>query len=108
EVWQRVRRSPDVRCVVVTGGMNSFSAGRDLKETAAAYQDGAAGPEWEVQEMDIRPRASRVEIPVIAAIDGYCLGAGLLLAMDCDIRISSESATFGNPQVRVGRGTEVP
>ena len=47
-----------------------------------------------------RLRSSR--LPVIASIDGYALGGGMLLAMNCDIRIAAESATFGYPEIRLG------
>lgn len=98
----------DVRVVVLTGaGATAFSAGADISEFAsqrltlegaAAYGDvmEAALHAWE-----------RLPMPVVAAIRGFCLGAGLELALTADFRVSAELATFGVPATRRGFGIGV-
>lgn len=107
--WATLRDDPDLKVGVVTGaGDRAFSSGRDLKETAAAYRDGATETAAESEGRMGYPSDITVGKPVIAAINGYCLAAGLKLAFGCDMRIASTNAQFGNPQVKVGRGTDMP
>jgi enoyl-CoA hydratase/carnithine racemase len=86
--------------MVLTGaGDRAFCAGADLKEMAA--------DELTVPPPDFIPQIGRnidVAKPVIGAINGACLGGGFLLAQCCDLLIASSAATFGIPEVRVGRG----
>jgi enoyl-CoA hydratase/carnithine racemase len=102
----RIHADQRVRCVIVTGNGPSFSAGGDIREMKRQ-----ATPE--VSEMDIRQEYQRgiqrltlalfnLEVPVIAAINGHAIGAGLDLACMCDIRIASEKAKFAESFVRVG------
>lgn len=88
------------RVLVLTGaGESAFCAGADLREL---LRDGVAVP-----PPDFLPQVGRnvhVPKPVIGAINGACLGAGFMLAMNCDLLIASETARFGIPEVRVGRG----
>jgi E-phenylitaconyl-CoA hydratase len=109
DFWEAVRDDGDVAVAVVTGaGSRAFSSGRDLKETAAAYDRGAEGTAAEMTGRMGYPTDLRVGKPVVAAVNGYCLAAGLKLAIGCDVRIAAATAEFGNPQVRVGRGTDMP
>lgn len=106
--WRWVRDEDSVRVAIVTGADRNFSSGRDLKETAEAYDSGASGTAAELAGDMGYPSDIATGKPIIAAIDGYCLAAGLKLAMGCTLRICTPDATFGNPQVKVGRGTEMP
>ncbi len=84
--------APEVRAVVLTGAGRGFCAGQDLKE----FQE-APGSIRERLEQTYHPniRAIRaLEKPVLAAVNGPCAGAGLSLAAACDVRISSDAATF--------------
>lgn len=109
DFWVRVRDDDGIAAAIVTGaGDKAFSSGRDLKETAAAYDSGADGTDAEASARFGYPSDITVGKPIIAAINGYCLAAGLKLAAGCDIRIATAGSTFGNPQVAVGRGTEMP
>jgi enoyl-CoA hydratase/carnithine racemase len=86
----------DARAVVLTGNARSFSAGADIKEPPKMLPVRAAA--WGVA---LRQLAS-YPAPTIAAIEGYCLGGGLELALTCDLRVAGADATFGLPEVRHG------
>jgi enoyl-CoA hydratase/carnithine racemase len=102
----RVQDDYRVRCVILTGNGRAFSAGGDVREMKRQ-----ATPE--VSEMDIRDEYRRgiqrltlalfnLEVPVIAAVNGHAIGAGLDLACMCDIRIASDQAKFAESFVRLG------
>lgn len=88
-----------VGAIVLTGaGTAAFSAGSDIKELAEQTQDQKVA-HTELGQ-DIGDMIERHPAPVIAAIEGYCLGGGLELAMACDFRIAGAGATLGLPEVR--------
>ncbi len=90
----------EVRAVVVAGrGERAFSAGSDVGEFEA--QRGPRGRERLAREQTVATRLARLPLPVIAAIEGNALGGGLELALCCDIRIASERARLGLPEVRL-------
>jgi enoyl-CoA hydratase len=90
----------DVRAVVVTGtGERAFSAGSHVGEFES--QRGAAGRARHELESGIARRLAELPMPTIAAIEGNALGGGLELALCCDIRIASERARLGLPEVRL-------
>ena len=92
---------PALRLVVVTGaGERAFVGGADIAELAALDQESAR--EFITLVHRCCDGFRRLPVPVIARIDGYALGAGLELAAACDLRIASERAMFGMPEVRVG------
>ena len=106
--WRGFRDDPELRVAIVTGaGDRAFSTGRDLKETAAA-DAGSDGLAFEGTGDYGYPSNIQIGKPVVAAIHGYCMAAGLMIALGSDIRICSEGAVFGNPQVTRGRGTRIP
>ena len=88
------RDDDDLWVAILTGaGDKAFCAGWDLKElTSGCSLDGDSEP--------VRP--DNIWKPFIAAINGYCLGGGCEMALMCDIRIASESAQFGQPEVNIG------
>lgn len=90
----------DVRAVVLTGaGERAFSAGSDVGEFER--QRGVGGRERHELESGVARRLAELPMPVIAAIEGNALGGGLELALCCDIRIASERARLGLPEVRL-------
>ena len=90
----------DVRAVVVTGtGDRAFSAGSHVGEFES--QRGPAGRARHELESGVARRLAELPVPTIAAIEGNALGGGLELALCCDIRIASERARLGLPEVRL-------
>ncbi len=91
-------RNATVRCIIVWGGPRVFAAGADVREmvdaTAADMIRSYRFQQWQ--------RIRRVATPLIAAVSGFALGGGCELAMACDIIIASESARFGQPEIRLG------
>jgi enoyl-CoA hydratase/carnithine racemase len=92
---------PELRLVIVTGaGERAFVGGADINELAELDADSAR--DFITLVHRCCDGFHRLPVPVIARIDGYALGAGLELAAACDLRIASERAMFGMPEVRVG------
>ena len=90
----------DVRAVVVTGsGERAFSAGSHVGEFEG--QRGAAGRARHELESGVARRLAELPMPTIAAIEGNALGGGLELALCCDLRVASERARLGLPEVRL-------
>jgi enoyl-CoA hydratase len=86
------------RVVIITGEGRSFSTGIDLKELAAGQIDMTYHLRWEaaLRKFELMNKV------VIAAVNGWCLGGGLQLALACDVRIAAESARLGLPAVKEG------
>jgi enoyl-CoA hydratase/carnithine racemase len=101
DALRRVRADETVRALVITGaGDRAFSAGQDLNE--AKDLDGPGAEEW-VREYERLYEDFRVlDIPIVAAVSGWCMGAGCQLALLADIRISSDTAQYGMPEIRDG------
>lgn len=95
---EELDKDESVHAIILTGGDKVFAAGADLREMAQATPvDLILGRRFELWD-----RIRKISKPVIAAVSGYCLGGGNELAMNCDIIIASENATFGQPEVNVG------
>jgi len=97
-LFQKLSRSADVRCVVLTGNEKAFAAGADVKEMAGA---GAIEMMSRGTHNLLRPIADFPK-PLIAAVNGFALGGGCELAMHADIIIAGENAKFGLPEVKLG------
>jgi enoyl-CoA hydratase/carnithine racemase len=89
-----------VRCVIVRGAGEHFSAGDDLHDALAADRDTWAATVASFQQLTRVARTA--PIPVIAAIDGVCIGGALEFAASCDLRFATTRARFGTPEVRIG------
>jgi (E)-benzylidenesuccinyl-CoA hydratase len=101
--WIAVHDDPDVWIAIVTGaGDKSFSAGADLKNMSLRNDAAAIGSEFPPRPVQTPMRGLEVWKPIIAAINGYCFGGGLELALACDIRIAASHAVFGLPEVTRG------
>lgn len=90
-----------VRCVILTGaGDKSFVAGADIGEMSTLTK--AEGEAFGKKGNDVFRKLETLPIPVIAAVNGFALGGGCEISMSCDIRICSENAMFGQPEVGLG------
>ena len=101
----RLDADDDVRAIVLVGaGERAFVAGADISEfpslRAAAAEAHERGSARGIQKLGHRMDAART--PFVAAIHGFCLGGGLELAMCCDIRVASEDAQLGQPEIKLG------
>ena len=90
-----------VRCLIVTGaGQKSFVAGADIGEMSSLSKE--EGEAFGKKGHDVFRRLEKFPVPVIAAVNGFALGGGCELSMSCDIRICSDNAVFGQPEVGLG------
>ncbi|MFV0679678.1 enoyl-CoA hydratase/isomerase family protein [Ottowia sp.] len=103
QVFDAVAHNSRLRCVVVTGEGDSFCAGGDISE----YPSFRFEPDSlrDFHEQDVWGGLSAMlacEVPLIAAIDGHCMGGGLEIVSCCDIRVAAEHTQFGAPIARLG------
>lgn len=90
-----------IRAIIITGaGEKSFVAGADIGEMSTLTK--AEGEAFGKKGNDVFRKIETFPIPVIAAINGFALGGGCEISMACDIRICSENAVFGQPEVGLG------
>ena len=99
DALRRFDADSNIGCIVLTGSERAFAAGADIAAMADyTYQDTYTGNyitrNWE--------HILQVRKPVIGAVAGFCLGGGCELAMMCDFLIASDSAKFGQPEIKVG------
>jgi enoyl-CoA hydratase len=91
----------EVRCLILTGaGQKSFVAGADIGEMSTLTK--AEGEAFGKKGNDVFRKLETFPIPTIAAVNGFALGGGCEISMSCDIRICSENAVFGQPEVGLG------
>jgi enoyl-CoA hydratase/carnithine racemase len=94
--------NPELRCVVLTGaGSKSFIGGANISEMSE-FPDPHIAESGSATTHAACDSIRRVPVPVIARINGYCLGAGMEIATSCDMRVASTNAKFGMPEVRYG------
>lgn len=101
ELVDEVAADKNIHCLIITGGgEKSFAAGADISKLVKM------SPEESRYSIEVGHKLfSKIEtldIPVIAAVNGYCLGGGLEISMCCDIRVCSANAKFGLPEINIG------
>jgi enoyl-CoA hydratase/carnithine racemase len=99
--FSRFRDDEDAWVAIVTGAGRAFCAGADLRDGAGSVGE-FAGTFWEKPTQNSFESGWEIFKPVIAAVNGYCLGYGLTLATWCDFVLASDKAEFGLPEVRLG------
>lgn len=95
-----VAGDPDVKALIITGAGRSFVAGADI--AVQSLFDVEAGRAWGRRGSAIFRKLEQMEIPTIAAVNGFALGGGCELALACDMIIASTKAKFGQPEVSLG------
>jgi len=101
EAFSQVKKDPEIRTLIITGeGDKAFMAGADIKELEE--RDFIKGREQTRRRQEVFNMLWEMPIPVIAAINGYALGAGLELAIACTLRLASSNAQMGSPEINLG------
>lgn len=105
EALKEGEKSAEVRCLVLTGEGRAFSVGEDLSTNKELYENGKPILLGEVLRRKYNPivqRIRKMDKPVVGALNGVTAGAGLGLALACDLRAASEKATFHEAFIKVG------
>jgi enoyl-CoA hydratase len=101
QALDQIEANPDLRVLILTGaGEKAFVAGADLQELA--NRDMILGRTETRRRQEVYTRIEQLDIPSIAAVNGWALGTGLELAMVCTIRVASGKAKMGQPEVKLG------
>ncbi|HEX5406849.1 MAG TPA: enoyl-CoA hydratase-related protein [Pseudonocardiaceae bacterium] len=102
DLMEQVRTAPDVRVLVVRGGGEHFSAGADISEFSTR-RNGLDGARRYVDAVGRGERSiATLPIPTIAAVTGFCIGAGCEMALACDMRIAAADSRFGITPANLG------
>jgi enoyl-CoA hydratase len=91
-------KDENVRCIVLTGNERAFAAGADIKQMSGR----TAIDMLNIDQFSIWDRIRKTKKPVIAAVSGFALGGGCELCMLCDMIVASETAQFGQPEIKIG------
>lgn len=98
EALQTLDKNAEVRAIVLTGNEQAFAAGADIKQMA----DQSAIDMLMIDQFSTWDMIRKTKKPIIAAVSGFALGGGCELSMMCDMIIASESAKFGQPEIKIG------
>lgn len=98
EVIKAADSDTAIKCIILTGSEKAFAAGADIKE----MKDQTFSNAYLTNMHMARQEVAKSRKPIIAAVNGYCLGGGCELAMMCDIIIAGENAKFGQPEINLG------
>ncbi|MQA07438.1 MAG: enoyl-CoA hydratase [Pseudonocardiaceae bacterium] len=100
EACETADSDPDIRVLVLRGaGDEAFVAGTDIGQFSE-FRSGQDGVEYENKIAEVLDRLETTQVPTVAAVSGYCVGAGIALAAVCDMRISTTTGRFGVPVAR--------
>lgn len=98
DALQKLDKDENVRVIILTGNDHAFAAGADIKQMA----DKTAVDMLITDQFSTWDQIRKTKKPIIAAVSGFALGGGCELAMTCDMIIASESAKFGQPEIKIG------
>lgn len=110
EMWQAIpaiiaafAQDPQIRTIVLTGtGDQAFVAGADISQFESERHDADAGTRYDEMTNAAFSAITSCQQPTIASIQGFCIGAGIAIAMCCDLRVASEDSRFGIPAAKLG------
>lgn len=97
--WERFRDDENAWAAVLSGNGKAFCAGRDVSTLGA---DWSGRNSMLFGERPVMPTAYRIWKPIVVALQGYVMGAGLAIALSCDLRVVAEDAEFGLPEPKAG------
>jgi len=100
DLIEKVSKDNSVKVMVITGEGKAFVAGADISEMV--NKNGEEGTAFSRLGQNTYRNLEKLDIPVIAAVNGFALGGGMELTMACDFRIASTKAKFGQPEVNLG------
>ena len=98
EALQDLDTNEQVRAIILTGNERAFAAGADIRQLA----DKNSIDMYKMDLFSLWRKISSVKKPIIAAVSGFALGGGCELAMGCDMIVASETAQFGQPEIKIG------
>ncbi|NJN41572.1 MAG: enoyl-CoA hydratase [Flammeovirgaceae bacterium] len=98
DALQLLDKNDKVRVIIITGNEKAFAAGADIKQMA----DKSAIDMLMIDQFSTWDQIRKTKKPIIAAVSGFALGGGCEFAMTCDMIIASESAKFGQPEIKIG------
>lgn len=100
QILEELKVNDAVRVLILTGKGKAFVAGADMKVFLTFNP--RQGEQYALTVTNMQRKLEEFDLPVIAAVNGFALGGGCELAMACDIRIASEKAIFGQPELKIG------
>ncbi len=98
DALQVLDKNDNVRVIIITGNEQAFAAGADIKQMA----DKSAVDMLMIDQFSTWDQIRKTKKPIIAAVSGFALGGGCEFAMTCDMIIASETAKFGQPEIKIG------
>jgi enoyl-CoA hydratase len=98
EALLQLDKNPLVKVIIITGNNQAFAAGADIKQMS----DKSAIDMLTIDQFSTWDQIRKTKKPIIAAVSGFALGGGCELAMTCDMIIASETAKFGQPEIKIG------
>ena len=102
DICRQINQDNDIYVVIITGAGNIFCGGNELEKAFQSGRKQSRSDEETVKKYNVALGVASIEKPVIAAVNGDALGQGLELALACDVRIASQKAHFGFPDVALG------
>jgi enoyl-CoA hydratase len=98
EALMELDKNDSVRVIIITGNERAFAAGADIKQMSGK----TAVDMLQIDQFSTWDQIRKTKKPIIAAVSGFALGGGCELAMLCDMIVASESAKFGQPEIKIG------
>ena len=98
DALKELDQDDDVRVIIITGNERAFAAGADIKQMAGK----TTVDMWKTDQFSTWDQINKTRKPIIAAVSGFALGGGCELAMTCDMIVASETAQFGQPEIKIG------